>query len=188
MEIVPFSVNQDPAGLHAVFRIEVEPAAIVFVAHPAGLDIATFIERPPVAVYLLPCICNAICTAFFCLRVAAVCEAQPPAVFILHPVTLSVIGSAVGSSCENTCDAVGSSPHRIPPGRSAAGRFVTSGGRALAARLVWLVGVFWLILCRWSCLTDFKCKGCRSRCVVSGFPRIKFTKIKLGFDCVGAYK
>ena len=133
MEIAPFAVNQEPAGLHAVFRIEVEPAVVVFVAHPAGLDIAAFIERPPVAVYLLPCICNAICTAFFCLRLAAVCEAEPPAVFILHPVALSVIGSAVGSSCENTYGAVGSSLHRILPGRSAAGRLVTSGGRALAA-------------------------------------------------------
>ena len=108
--------------------------------------------------------------------------------FILHPVTLSVIGRTVGSSRENTYAAVDSSLHRILPGRSAAGRLVTSGGSALAAWLVWLVGVIWLILCRWSCLTDFKCKGCRSWCVVSGFPRIKFTKIKLGFDCVGAYK
>ena len=133
MEIVPFVVNQNPVGQHAVIRIEVEPAVVVFVAHPAGLDIAAIIERPPVDVYLLPCICNAICTALFCLLVAAVCDAEPPAVFILHPEALYVIGSAVGSSCENTYGAVGSSLHRILPGRSAAGLVVTSGGRALAA-------------------------------------------------------
>ena len=63
MEIVPFSINQHPAGLHTTFWIEVEPAAVVFVAQPAGLDITVLVERPPVSVDMLPRIGDAVYAA-----------------------------------------------------------------------------------------------------------------------------
>ena len=47
VQIVPLSVHEYPATLHAGLRINIEPAAINAVADPAGRCVAVLAESPP---------------------------------------------------------------------------------------------------------------------------------------------
>ena len=50
VQIVPLSVNEYPAALHACLRIKIEPAAISAVADPSGRCVAVLAESPPVSI------------------------------------------------------------------------------------------------------------------------------------------
>ena len=50
VQIVPLSVHEYPAALHACLRIKIEPAAISAVADPSGRCVAVLAESPPVSI------------------------------------------------------------------------------------------------------------------------------------------
>ena len=55
VEIIPDTSNQNPASLHASFRIDIEPTAKCFIPQPAGLRITMLVKCPPILLYVKSC-------------------------------------------------------------------------------------------------------------------------------------
>ena len=64
---------------------------------------------------------------------------------IQHPMALSIIGKAVCFPCDNSCHTVDRSFDRIVADCTAAGGFILSGRRVLAARSFRLIRIIGII-------------------------------------------
>lgn len=94
VQIVPLSVHEYPAALHACLRIKIEPAAISAVADPSGRCVAVLAESPPVSIDRNPLMrsSNCIISGCSCPGTFAVgCSLRIGSVFVEELITSVVV-------------------------------------------------------------------------------------------------
>ena len=120
VQIVPLSVHEYPAALHACLRIKIEPAAISAVADPSGRCVAVLAESPPVSIDRNPLMRSSNCIISGCscpgtfaigcsLRIDSVFVEELITSVVVYPVAESIIRCSAfcqialcdDGSCEN---------------------------------------------------------------------------------------